>query len=413
MDQSSISSVNIVKSWVYLPEPRTLSQYFNSNDLIELSKVCKKFRNQLKSQALKAIIIPQNCGKLYDIFNESCTYHYKFNDVKHRLKSDLLECHHLVDQVIFKHSITPQFVKDFFALFPNISRVTIENKSYNLKCLIEILHHTKSLYYINLRINSINYESIKADFHKFCKQLKSLKLIVPYDLDETELKFDFIDLSFTNLSYLTIVNNDVLAKLSDGLPSLRFVEFNEDCYFDKSILLKFILNNPQLKKITLAFGRLNYDIIDLVLKLKELNELNLTLDTEYNEIDISNCTENLTIKHVKCSGAFYSRSIIEIIKLCKSLKVLEISESSYRFLVEAAHNDELSTIDTLLIPRTFNAPSVCSFLPILNKFNQIKFRNGCNLGEIFDQQMRYSDVKWVPKQSYSSYTDEFTLIRRS
>ncbi|KXN66059.1 hypothetical protein CONCODRAFT_12171, partial [Conidiobolus coronatus NRRL 28638] len=228
MDQSSMLSLNIVNTWVYLPEPKTLSQYFSNNDLIELSKTCKKYRNQLKSQVFRTIIIPQNCGKLYDKINRSRKHHYKFNDVKNRLKIDLSECHHLVNQVIFKHSLTPQFVKNFFTLFPNISQVTIETKSYNLKCLIEILHNAKNLYYINLRVNSIDYESIKVKFHKFCKQLKSLKLFVPYDLDETELKFDFIDINFSNLSYLTIVNNEVLAKLSNGHPSLKSVEFNED-----------------------------------------------------------------------------------------------------------------------------------------------------------------------------------------
>jgi hypothetical protein len=408
MDQISISSVNIVKSWAFLPEPSTISQYFNSNDLIELSKTCKKYRYQLKPQVLKTIIIPQNYSKLYYTSNDFYACHYKFNNIKRRLKIDLLECRHFVNQVIFRHSLTLQFTKYFFALFPNISLVTIENKSYSLECLVEILQYPKSLRCINLRVNSIDYSSIKD---KFSKQLKSIKLDVPYDLDSMELDFDFIDSSFSNLSHLTIINKYMLNQLFNGIPSLRFVEFNEDSYFDKPILLKFILNSPQLNKIIIATSSLNYDIVDSILKLKGLYELHLINSMGSNDIDITNCTENFTIKHFKYSGSLYNRTVIGIIKLCKSLKVLETSEYGYRFLAEAAHNDELSEIGTLLITSSSNASIVCLFLPILKIFNQVKFRNGCSLGQIIDQQIRYNNVKWVSKQNYSSYTDEFTLVR--
>jgi hypothetical protein len=410
MNKNKPQESNIGNNWVYLPEPSILSQYFNSSDLIELSKVCKKYRNQLKSRVLRSIIIPQDCGRLYD--SGPSFSKYTFNYIMDYMKRDLSNSTHLVKEVIFQHCLTIQLTKDIFSLFPKISRITILNRSHSLKALAEVLYDSNYLQHITLRANSKAYVSLSSKFGKFFKNFKSVKLIVFPDVFNDILQFDIIDSSFSNLRYLTIANNTMLAKLSNGFPSLLFVEFTEHYLFEKAELLKFIMNNPQLKKLTIATDNLNYDVINSILNLNSLYELHLTKNTGYNIIDFTNCTENLSIKHLKYSGLIYNRVVIGIVKMCKNLEAFEMCKSSYRSLAQFKKVEKLIEIYALSISCSDNACNISSFISKLAKINKIKLINGCKLGEIVDELQKYSDNMWVPKQGYSMYTDEFTLVRR-
>ncbi|KXN66060.1 hypothetical protein CONCODRAFT_12172 [Conidiobolus coronatus NRRL 28638] len=410
MSQNTLSGTNIIITWIYLPEPKTLSQYFNSNDLIELSKVCKKYRNQLKSQVLRTITIPQDCGKLYD--SGPSFSKYTFDYIMDYMKRDLFNNTHLVKEIMFQHCLTVQLTKDIFALFPKISRITISNRNHSLKALAEVLYDSNYLEHITLRANSKAYVSLSSKFTKFFKNLKSVKLIVFPEVFSDTLQFDIIDSSFSNLRYLTIANNSMLTKLSNGFPSLVFVEFTEHYLFEKAELLKFIINNPQLKKLTIATDSLNCKITNSILRSNSLHELHLTKNTGYNEIDFTNCTENLNIKHLKYSGLIYNEIVIGIVKACKNLEAFEMCKSSYRCLAQFRKIEKLLQTHTLLISYSDNACNISSFLSKLTKINNIKFINGCKLGEIVDKLQEYDNNKWVPKQAYSMYTDEFTLVRR-
>ncbi|KXN66090.1 hypothetical protein CONCODRAFT_20426 [Conidiobolus coronatus NRRL 28638] len=159
MNQSVLKDKLNSKAWVYLPDVDTLSQYFNQSDLIEISKVCKNYRAQLKSQVRKKLLISYSIIKLLNIRPLSGSHGYE--DVINCLRLDFSGDYHLVKQVIIDIGISKKFACDFFNLFSKLSNIQILIcKRYDLKSYIETLNSSANLQHITLSSEYKNFDSM-------------------------------------------------------------------------------------------------------------------------------------------------------------------------------------------------------------------------------------------------------------
>jgi hypothetical protein len=397
------------KAWVYLPEADILSKYFKQNDLIELSKVCQKYRAQLKPQVLKKLLINY---RILELLNISPLYNSNgFEDIINCLRFGFAGDYHLVKQVALDISLTTKFAYDLFSLFDKSLNIKILSRErYNLKGCIEVLNNLKNLQHITLSSEFDNFNSVLDDeCHNLFYKLKSIEIYVPSTMINEESPFDIIDSSFTNLKSLTIVNNHILYKLSNGMPSLLIVKFYYGYQFDTTELNKFFCSNPQLKQIYISSINLDENVINSILALKNLYKLELMfLRPKLNDFNIY--MENYSIKHFIYTGSRvrdYNVSI-GVLKMCKNLKVYETSSiSNYDSVI----GSEFPKIGILLLRDMFYC-DIDILSEKFTRFNQVKFRDGCKFEYIADQLLNYPDIEWVPKQEYTRGTNEFTLVRK-
>jgi hypothetical protein len=398
------------KAWLYLPDKDTLCNYFNQNDLIELSIVCKNYRIQLKSQVLKKLNIDTRTIKLLNIHSQNNNREHEY--IINRLKFDFAEDFHLVRQVIIDIGFSNKFANDFFALFPKISSIKIVSYLYyGINDLIRTLQNLKHLQHVALN-SEFNYANplLDSDYYNFFYPLKTIKITTYSRIYNEMLPLHIVDSSFTNLECLTIVNDQILSKLSNGIPSLLYVEFCQNYKFNLTELNSFIFNNLQLKQISIPDRHLDEKIINSILTLKNLYKLEIIFSrSDLNSFNIY--TVNYSIKHFIYIGyglLNHNSSASKVLKMCKNLKVYQVSDIK---CYEDSMRNEFPVIDTLLLSRLFYS-NVSRLIPRQSKFNQIKFSGGCRFGTIADQLLKYPNVKWVPKQDYNRDTDEFTFYNK-
>ncbi|KXN66064.1 hypothetical protein CONCODRAFT_12177 [Conidiobolus coronatus NRRL 28638] len=410
MSQIIENNNNNNNNWEYLPDIPTFTQYFKQNDLIELSKVSKGYRSQLKPQALRKVNIDDRVIKYLKLYTKDNNYQYE-NAIIY-LRSDFGNNCHLVREVVIYRWFSNDLAKDLFTLLPRISNIKIiDCQCYGLKNLISILQDYKYLKHVSITSSFRKFKPLlDSVYYSFFYRLSSIHMVIPQYLAESQLPFDIIDSNYVNLKRLTIVNNRILSKLSNCIPSLLYVEFSHEYQFDSKILKNFITNNPQLRQISICDWNLNENIVNCLLALRNLYKLEILF--KGHEIDSSKLdTENYSIKHItykKHWRYYYSTAVPQILKLCKNLKVCEISDiKCYEHLAR----DDFPIIDTLLLSELSNC-DLSELTLGLTKFNRLKFRGSYKFGEIFDQLPQYPNIEWVPKQEYTKETDEFTLIKK-
>ncbi|KXN66088.1 hypothetical protein CONCODRAFT_73907 [Conidiobolus coronatus NRRL 28638] len=318
----------------------------------------------------------------------------------------------MVKQVILDISFSRKFAYEFFNLFSKLKNIKIlSRESYELKSYIEILSNSENLQHITLSSEFENFNSLlDSEYHSLFYRLKSIEIYVPSTMVNGESPLDIIDSSFTNLENLTLVNNSMLYKLSNGISSLLYVKFYYGYQFDKAELNNFICNNTQLKQISISSINLDENVINSILALKNLYKLEiLFLRHKLNGFSIH--TENYSIKHFIYTGSRVKdyNLTIGVLERCKNLKIYVTSYiSNYDNII----GSEFPEVDTLLLTSLFHCD-----MDILSqkftKFNQVKFRDGCKFSYIADQLLNYPDIKWMPKQEYTRGTNEFTLVRNS
>ncbi|KXN66089.1 hypothetical protein CONCODRAFT_12143 [Conidiobolus coronatus NRRL 28638] len=409
MNTSVLKNKSNIKAWACLPDVNTLSRYFKQSDLIELSKVCKKYSTQLKPQVLKKLFVSYRNLEYFNI-----GYHYnngEHEDVLNSLKLGFAGDYHLVKQVIIELNFTTKFACNFFNLFTKLSNIKIHSsRSYDLKSYIEILSNSENLQHITLSCEYKNFDSILDNDHRsFFYRLKSIEIYVPCHIVNDKSPFEIIDPSFTNLKRLTVLNNDMLYKLSNGISSLLCVGFYYNYHFDRIELNKFIRNNPQLKQISISSINLDENVMSSILDLKSLYKLEIMFYcTEVRGFYID--TENYSIKHLIYTGTNIMdyNIVIDVLEMCKNLKIYE---TSYISDYDYAIIDQFPEIDTLLL-KSFSNRDMDILSQKFEMFNQVKFKDGCIFGEIADQLLKFPEIKWVPKQEYTRETNEFTLVKK-
>jgi hypothetical protein len=412
-----VKNKNVI-SWIDLPELVlcTLSQYFNRNDVIKLSKICKSYRKHLLIQSLRTITIPSfEDYAIFNIdiglFNTENIYEFIINS----LKNDFNGKHHLVKELVFKIDFPDNFSTEIFSLFPRVSDLKIlEYQDYSFNKLIDILSSSDCLDSIALKLRFPEFYILDDSvYYNFFYQLKSINLRVHRFMVDLELPFDVIDSNFSNLTSLSVVNQHMLTKLSGGLKSLKSAEFLGEYIFDKEILSTFFYNNSQLKRLSISSGCFDKNVVNSILALKNLEHLELTADMGFNDIDFSSTPENHSIKHITFKGVCCKQDSITIIKLCKNLQTYEAVSMICIIKYTKVINTKFPEINTLILSKAINVTGVKSFLKSVTNFDRVKFRNGFKLGELYKDLFVLERFGWYLKQDYSKGTNEFTLVRKS
>ncbi|KXN66063.1 hypothetical protein CONCODRAFT_12176 [Conidiobolus coronatus NRRL 28638] len=328
MNQGVIKDKLEKKAWIYLPDTYTLSNYFKQNDIVELSKVCKNYRTQLKSRVLKRLNINTRTIKLLNIHSMSNRHEHEY--IINSLRLGFAESFHLVRQVIIDIGFSNKFACDFFVMFPKLSNIKIVSYLYyDINDLIRTLRSLEQLQHITLN-SEFNYANplLDKDYYNFFYPLKTIKISTYSRIYNEMLPLHIIGTSFINLECLTVVNNRILSKLSNGIPSLLYVEFCQNYQFDLTELNNFISNNLQLKQISISDRHLDEKVINSILNLKNLYKLEIIFSR--SEINSFNTyIENYSIKHFIYTGygfIRYNNAVYDILKMCKNLNVYQVSD---------------------------------------------------------------------------------------
>ncbi|KXN65140.1 hypothetical protein CONCODRAFT_13376 [Conidiobolus coronatus NRRL 28638] len=415
MNQSILSYKSQGKAWVYLPDINTLSLYLEHNDLIQLSSICKNYRFQLKPLALRKLIVDDIRYILPDFDFGLPENHHVFKIMINQLKTDLHGSYSFVKEVVFEEGFSNEFAKEFFKLFPKISKISIFRicGEYSLKNIIKILYNHSYLRHAALECYSTNYKPRDADLiWRFFHKLKTIRLEVASEVVDNELPLGVIDSSFSNLQSLSVVNNRMLNNISNGLSSLVHAELNPEYDFENEILIKFIYNSHKLKKLSISTKQMNQSVINSILRSKGIKHLSIQPCSGFSSIELNNLYKNKSIKRLTIESSNYEFNPIKILEACQSIETLELVDFSDSLFWHTNWNSYTGKLSSIIFNSLVRS-SMLSFIPIITNVNEIKFIKGYNFST-FSKYFESIDCEhWVPKQEYQSDTNEFTLINRS
>jgi hypothetical protein len=321
-------------NWEHLPDIDTLFQYLERKDLIELSKSCKRYRNQLERRVLENLGLDnwrrKNMGICVELEKSK-----NYKKILKHMKTDLGSKIRYTRKFTLSYEINYPFAKKFVKLFPNIKSLRLTEKEYNNgyfseRSLITILKGMKCLENVELIDFWMNISEYKSKTQIFPKSLKSL--IIKNELnitcyDGSLMIYDTIDAEYKNLYSLSVASDKILQNLSTGMQNLKEVDIKDADCLDQSKLNEFLKANTQLKKININFEHYNEEIIQTILYAKYLEYLRI--DAGYlEEIQINTLPTNYSIKHLFISsnlpGPFF-----QIINACKNLETLEFEYLHY------------------------------------------------------------------------------------
>jgi hypothetical protein len=410
MNLNKQNSIKNEKAWVNLPDNSLLPTYFRRKDLIELSKVNKNYRHQLRTQVFSSVVMP-TVKKLTKNYNHKNSGKSMSNFILDMLSIDLAGKLNLVNKLIIRTTISDATISYFSVLFPKLKHITILSyTAFGYTNFIKSFSESKYLESILIECKNVNYTRLDYQTnYDFFHRLKSIRLKIPFSLNPNS-PTDVIDSSFNNLKHLTFVNNRMLIKLSEGLPSLKSAEFLKGCDFEKEKFSLFIRNNPQLKILSVSALLLDEEAVKSIMALNKLDRLIITdnlwdLDDKLNTI-----SENHSIKHFTYTGIYYNDKFLKILNLCKNVKVFELLPPGIQFFLFALNG--IPEIETLLIPHSYNLNDLIWIVSGIKKFKQIKLRNGPIFNEVCKKYVTILAYGWVKKYNYSLDTNEFTLIKK-
>ncbi|KXN66738.1 hypothetical protein CONCODRAFT_11348 [Conidiobolus coronatus NRRL 28638] len=328
MDKKQIK-VNQANTWEYIPDPDTILQYLERKDLIEFSKCCKRYRNQLKSRVFENLSL-----ETWERNNKEFYYELKksrrFEEALEPLKISLGTKLKFVKIFTLHCEVGFGFAEIFVKLLPNIKTLKIMSVTIEFDCwlgeglptIFKGMVRLEHLYLYNVapEISCYNNES-----QVFSKSIKSLEIGCRIDsIDDDILTiYDTIDTSYINLHSLTIVTNRMLQNLSSGMPNLKEVKIKEGFTMDQSKLVAFLKANRQIKKLCTDQLRYNEEILNTVLSSKYFEYWDI-YDWNWRDIDVNTLQSNYSIKYLIIDSAMPAPLTLQLINVCKILEALEL-----------------------------------------------------------------------------------------
>jgi hypothetical protein len=394
-------------SWEHLPDKITLVQYLGRDDLIELSKCCKYYRNQLERQVLEKLSLSTWIGKNMDTYIELT----ESNDYKKALKymeNDLGSKLKFVKKITLDCEIDHPFAKKIVELLPNLKTLRFyenhEGCCNNSEIsLITILKGMKKLEHAEFRYYWEPLDQIYANKQIFPKSLKSLK-IFNYghysNYDDSLRIYDRLDANYTNLYSLSIVSNRMIHNLAFGMPKLKQVDIEDMLDLDTSKLVEFLKANPQLKKLNTNFKQINEEILNSILSSKCLEYWHIN-STYWKERKIDCLPSNFSIKYLKIDRSLSNHLATLFIQACNSLERLELK---YYSNLRAFTGSNLErSINTLKLTYSHFTPSDIKEIDSSKLFKQVNFELHIPIEKFIDEYNidKLKNYRFIP--SISNY----------
>ncbi|KXN67113.1 hypothetical protein CONCODRAFT_10882 [Conidiobolus coronatus NRRL 28638] len=404
-------------NWEYLPDTTTLSQYLGRKELIELSKCCKRYRNQLNRKILEYLNLVIWDSDNDEISNED-NYNIKYEIVLRLLKIDLGNRLKLVKGVNLDCFINPSFSKRLIKLIPNIKLLRFINNSsdsnlFNILTTVlkgfEQLEHVEFVYDSELLGNNYARKQI------FQKSIKSIKInfdgyYIP--IADGLTIYDTIDSSYINLQSLSIITNRTLQNLSCGMQNLREVEIIDTGNLDTSTLVTFLITNPQLKKlITTNLEYKDEEIVKTVLCSKYIESWCIN-DRDGNESVTRNLPSNYSIKYLKLDSRIFTPLALKIINACKSLETLEFNpNNNLNNLNLSKFNQRVNILKLFNVYRYYPGfEKIIKKIDSLKLFNQVHVSYSCEGDEVVYEEYSFDLLKNYKIITITSGVGIFKLI---
>jgi hypothetical protein len=386
--------------WEYLPDTVTLVRYLERNDLIELSKSCKRHRKQLERRVFESLSIDNwrknNWGICKELKNSR-----NYKKILKYMKTDLGRKIKFVRKFTLRSKINYPFAKKFVNLLPNIkSLVLIENEDYyyyyededeeeeedsyinfSERSLITILKCMKHLEYVELEEFRKSINDSRSKTQIFPNSLKSLKVYCRGGINGNSARlmiYDNIDSKYENLHFLSIGSNRMLQNLSFGIPNLQAVDIKAE-NLDKANIVGFLKSNSQLKKLNIC-SCYNEEIFNVVLSYRYLEYLRICTEG-WEEIEVGALSSNYSIKFLTISRSTPGHLAFKLSNSCKNLKYLELE--NYHYLNDIDWSKLERRVNILKLSECSLSNNVISEIDNSKLFNQIRIK------------LRYSTNKFV------------------
>jgi hypothetical protein len=414
-------------NWEYLPDITTLLRYFERKELIELSKSCKRHRNQLEKRVFENLSLDAWCYDNWDIYYElKISRNYK--KILKYMKTDLGRKIKFARKFTLGTKINYPFAKKFVKLFPNILTLELyencQSSYFSERSLITVLKGMEHLEHVILNEFWVSIDEYRSKAQIFPKSLKSFKIYTEWDItcyDDKLMIYDTIDSSYKNLISLTIGSNRMLQNLSSGMPNLKELEIGENFCWNNTKLVEFLKANPQLKKLNIYLNCYNQEIINIILSYKYLERWHIIYD-DLNEIEINNFPSNCIIKYLKIDSCQIPASLLmKIVKACKNVKTLEIM--NHRHLKTLDWSKFKRRINILKLSYTSLSPNDIKEIDISRIFNQVHFKQHTfekpieeyDIGKLMNYKLissrsKYCTLKLINKDIKSYNTICFQII---
>jgi hypothetical protein len=373
-------------SWDYLPDTRTLLQYLNKRDLVEMSKCCKCYRDQLENRVFEWISLSTWKYKNWDLSRElevGCITKIILKSLETDLGSKLK----LVKKFELDFKVDCDFADIFVKLFPNVKALIwcdySEWDNNQANTLTAILNSMNHLEYIKLCYSHGHPEDYTTKKRVFPKSLKSLNIhfyedYYPYFFRDSgyydyKCIYDTLDTSYSNLHYLHIISNRMLHSLSCGIPNLQEVKIQGIDKLDEPKLITFLKANPQLRKLETININITVEILKTIVSSKFL-EYWYTCDYMWKLTKFNNLPTNYSIRQLKIATFMPSPLNFELINSFKSLIMLELTHY-YKFR-EFDWSKLNTRINKLKLPDNYFASNIIKQIDSSRLFDQIHFYEG-------------------------------------
>ncbi|KXN69916.1 hypothetical protein CONCODRAFT_7615, partial [Conidiobolus coronatus NRRL 28638] len=252
-------------NWEYLPDSRTLLQYLNRSDIIEL--IQGKIVFQIESTILPSI-----------------------------------------------SPLVVAFAEKFCKLFPNIEKLKYNiwvNKEIALG-LQTLINGLEYLDYIKIWLFENEDSQSCINTLILPKPLKFIKARVFENEDSSFSIFDCINANYSNLVSLSITSKKVLENLTITMPNLLELIVLNNHELETLKLVNFIKQNPQLRKFKTYLNNSDSFLLETILSSKSLRYWSI------DKYDIKcfkayNFSTNNSIKTLKLGRHIGDKNVIELI----------------------------------------------------------------------------------------------------
>ncbi|KXN66743.1 hypothetical protein CONCODRAFT_11353 [Conidiobolus coronatus NRRL 28638] len=396
-------------SWKHLPDTNTLLEYLGRRDFIELSKCCKRYRNQLERRVLEKLHLGRwrdDNMEIYDELKDS----KNSNKILEFLKTDLGRKLKFVNKFDLDIKVDCSFAEIFVKYLPNIKTLIWNDFSewdneYE-KNLITILNSVEHLKHVELCYGGTNPGNYSTKKQIFPKSLKSLNIYFYEDYYPYYFRdfgyydyvctYETLDNSYTNLHSLKIVSNRMLQNLSYGMPNLQEVKIQDVSKLDESKLVSFLKANPQIRKLETKYIKISVEILKTIISLKFLEYWYCHAwgwENIFNSIP-----SNYSIKHLKINNPIPAPQILQLINSCKGLIILELEHYYKLRELNLAKLD--IRVNKLKLPDNYFTSSIIKEFDSSRLFDQIHFYKDAPVEKLADKYnyiiYKLKNYKFIP-----------------
>ncbi|KXN65330.1 hypothetical protein CONCODRAFT_20778, partial [Conidiobolus coronatus NRRL 28638] len=311
-----------------------LSQYLSQSDLIQLSLTCSQFRNKLNSTIFRKL----DLIKYGEVTNSK--YESKINFFMRTLKKIYPSRYRFVKHCLLLVPCSSSFAVKFYNTFSYVTKLelysSIDNSRYvifdtnNISNLISTLKPFNKLEILILdcKLISLSEDSGSSNFKlPTCLKVFNITGDLGYNLSFGPI--ENINEEYTGLKNVTIINNKMLANISNSINSLTEVVILNNNHFCCKTLTQLFSQNSQLKKISISLKFIEFNVINAILQLKKLDMLNIMYYKGAITSELKNLAINTSIKHLNISYDITQNILLPIILSMKSLHTLELSNYNF------------------------------------------------------------------------------------